>query len=175
MHLDFETIDKRVWANNPEMLKNYGYEKGEKIGLADYISEYHFSEMNARMRGKLASLGWHVDDWNDNVLVYDIRTIDEVRAIADKVQEAYDAGRFIPLWKYVLLYPYYRLFWTNDRAWSSCRSAGSLWLTPKWADKLWNDELDLGGDDDVDYNGTYLDIVFDMVEIAHKHSGKLVR
>ena len=126
MHLDFKTIDKRVWANNPEMLKNWGFEKDEEIGKASYISEYHFSEMNARMRGKLASLGWHLDDWNDNVLVYDIRTIDKVRALADKVQEAYDAGRFIPIWKYILLYPYYRLFWTKDRAWGSCSARFSL-------------------------------------------------
>jgi len=175
MHLDFKTIDKRVWDNNPEMLKEYGYEKGERIGKASYISEYHFGCTNALMRGKLAILGWHFDDWNPNVLVYDIRTIDKVRALAEKVVEAYDAGRFVSWWQYILFYPYWRLFYTTDRAWGRARKHGHTWLTTKWADKLWNDELGLGGDDDVDYNGTYLDIVFDMVEIAHKHSGKIVR
>ena len=169
MHLDFKTIDKEVWANNPKLLKDYGYDKREKISKY-YISEYHFGCTNARMRGRLANLGWHVDEWNDNVLVYDIRTIDQVRALADKVQEAYEAGEFIPLWKYVLLFPYYALTHKYHRY---CR--GDVYVEPKWARRFWYDEMDLGGDDDVDYNGTYLDIVFDMVEVAHKHSGKIVR
>tara|TARA_Y100001972_G_C7493104_1_gene249974 strand:- start:30 stop:557 length:528 start_codon:yes stop_codon:yes gene_type:complete len=175
MHLDFKTIDKRVWENNPKMLKDYGFDKGDELGNPKcYISEYHFGCTNARMRGKLASMGWHVDEWNDNVLVYDIRTIDEARALADKVYDAYDAGRVVSWWQYILFYPYWCWHYTKESR-EMLRDEWSAWLVPKWADKFWRDEMDFGGDDDVDYNGTYLDIVFDMVEVAHKHSGKIVR
>lgn len=130
--LTFKKLDKLVWDNKPKLLEDFGYTRDDQsVGLADSISGYHFGNFNKVMRAKLDSLGWGHDD--DNMLVYDINTIDKVRALADKVIEAYD---------------------NTDE---------------KWANKFWYDEMGLGSDDDVDYNGTYLHIVFDMVEVAHNH------
>lgn len=160
MNIKFEAIDKACWENNPSMLEDYGWKKGEKISKY-YISEYHFTCTNHRMRKKLKQLGWY--EYSKG-LIYDMDTIDEVRALSYKVQEAYETGEFIPLRKYILLFPYYAL--THN---CHIRSRNDVYIKPKWADRFWYDEMDLGIDDDVDYNGTYLDIAFDMIEVAHKN------
>jgi len=178
MKLKYEAIDKACWENNPSMLEDYGWKKGEKISKY-YISEYHFTCTNDRMRKKLKQLGWY--EYSKG-MIYDIDTIDEVRALSDKVQEAYESGEFIPLRKYILLFPYYalthnvyqlklkKLFYIFS---SRITNKTHVYIKPKWADRFWYDEMDLGGDDDVDYNGTYLDIVFDMIEVAHEQIPKV--
>lgn len=167
--ISFEALDKLVWAKYPKLLKDFGYEDCDvKRDLG--ISYYHFSCTNPIMRHRLARKGWYTykDQKGNKMLQYDMSTLKDVRALADKVVEAYESGYFISTFKYFLFWPYYFLF-TNYHQ-SACNS-WHYYIKPKWADKFWYDEMGFGGDDDVDYNGGYLDIVYDMVEIADPHIG----
>ena len=168
-----DRIDELVWAHKPKLLKDYGYTIDSKndgdTGWASTISGYNFGERNGIVNDMLTALGWYTKN-DGHTLVYDMETITRARTLTEKIYDAYEAGYHVARWKYYMFYPYYFFYThTHTASWSVKGNFSTFYVTPMWAKKYW-DDLELGGDDDVDYNSTMLDIVFDMVEVAHKHN-----